>query len=87
MTSNERYNILIKTSKFLIFDTCATFKFLSQTKFRYMYINLTLSVKNKKDAFVSKAPFTLMNKQVKNKSKQGGAKTTKSLSTGERETE
>ena len=47
-----------------------------------MYINLTLSVKNKKDAFVSKAPFTLMNKQVKNKSKQGGAKTTKSLSTG-----
>ena len=52
-----------------------------------MYINLTLSVKNKKDAFVSKAPFTLMNKQVKNKSKQGGAKTTKSLSTGESETE
>ena len=52
-----------------------------------MYINLTLSVKNKKDAFVSKAPFTLMNKQVKNKTKQGGAKTTKSLSTGERETE
>lgn len=47
-----------------------------------MYINLTLSVKNKKDAFVSKAPFTLMNKQVKNKSKQGDAKTTKSLSTG-----
>lgn len=47
-----------------------------------MYINLTLSVKNKKDALVNKAPFTLMNKQVNNKTKQGVAKTTKSLSTG-----
>lgn len=44
-----------------------------------MYINFTLSVKNKKDAFVSKATFTLMNKQVKNEIKQGVAKTTKSF--------